>query len=146
MRAGAERSRRDMAKRILLTDDHGPTRVLIRSILEAERTEIFDIVEAATGDEAVRLFESKGPFDLVLLDVSLPDMDGYAVCRLLRKKDDRVPVIFVTAKGDLKDYTSGREAGGDSYIVKPIARASLRAIVSLFTSIERKPEARLTSS
>jgi DNA-binding response OmpR family regulator len=48
-----------------------------------------------------------------------------------------VPIVFVTAKGDLKDYTAGRDAGGDSYLVKPIARAALRSIVSLFTSIER---------
>jgi DNA-binding response OmpR family regulator len=46
--------------------------------------------------------------------------------------------VFVTAKNELKDYTTGREAGGDSYIVKPIARGSLRSIIHLFTSIERK--------
>ena len=64
-------------------------------------------------------------------------MDGYAVCRALRHVDKKVPIVFVTAKGDLKDYTAGREAGGDSYLVKPIARAALRSIVTLFTSIER---------
>ena len=64
-------------------------------------------------------------------------MDGYAVCRALRHVDKKVPIVFVTAKGDLKDYTAGREAGGDSYLVKPIARAALRSIVNLFTSIER---------
>ena len=64
-------------------------------------------------------------------------MDGYAICRALRHVDKKVPIVFVTAKGDLKDYTAGREAGGDSYLVKPIARAALRSIVNLFTSIER---------
>jgi DNA-binding response OmpR family regulator len=64
-------------------------------------------------------------------------MDGYAVCRAIRHVDAKVPVVFVTAKGDLKDYTAGRDAGGDSYLVKPIARAALRSIVSLFTSIQR---------
>ncbi len=53
-----------------------------------------------------------------------------------------MPIVFVTAKGDLKDYTAGREAGGDSYLVKPIARAALRSIVSLFTSIERSQRPR----
>ena len=64
-------------------------------------------------------------------------MDGYEVCRALRHVDKSVPIVFVTAKGDLKDYTAGREAGADSYLVKPIARAALRSIVALFTSIER---------
>jgi DNA-binding response OmpR family regulator len=59
------------------------------------------------------------------------------VCKALRHVDKKVPIVFVTAKGDLKDYTTGRDAGGDSYLVKPIARAALRSIVSLFTSIER---------
>ena len=66
--------------------------------------------------------------------MNLPDMDGYSVCRALRHVDKKVPIVFVTAKGDLKDYTAGREAGGDSYLVKPIARAALRSIVNLFTS------------
>jgi two-component system OmpR family response regulator len=135
-----------MAKRILIADDHGPTRTLIRTILEGERTEVFEIVEATCGGEAITAFEKHGPFDLVLLDVTMPDMDGYTACRHIRDKNPDVPIVFVTAKGDLKDYTSGREAGGDSYIVKPIARASLRSIVSLFTSIDRRklPAATIT--
>ena len=126
-----------MAKRVLVVDDHTPTRTLIRTILESERGESFQVVEAASGTACLRAAESNGPFDLVLLDVNLPDMDGYSVCRALRHVDKRVPIVFVTAKGDLKDYAAGREAGGDSYLVKPIARAALRSIVTLFTSIER---------
>jgi DNA-binding response OmpR family regulator len=70
-------------------------------------------------------------------------MDGYSICKALRSVDAHVPIVFVTAMGELKDYAAGREAGGDSYLVKPIARASLRSIVSLFTSIARSggPEA-----
>ena len=93
--------------------------------------------EAGTGTECLKAADKTGPFDLILLDVNLPDMDGYAICRALRHVDKKVPIVFVTAKGDLKDYTAGREAGGDSYLVKPIARAALRSIVNLFTSIER---------
>jgi len=126
-----------MPKRILVVDDHVPTRALIRTILEAEKTEQFQVFEAGTGTDCLKSADSQGPFDLILLDVNLPDMDGYSVCRALRHVDKKVPVVFVTAKGDLKDYTSGRDAGGDSYLVKPIARAALRSIVNLFTSIER---------
>ncbi len=126
-----------MAKRVLVVDDHPPTLALIRTSLAAEKTEQFEVHEAATGTDCLKVADQKGPFDLVLLDVSLPDIDGYAVCRALRHVDKKVPIVFVTAKGHLKDYTAGREAGGDSYLVKPIARAALRSIVSLFTSIER---------
>jgi DNA-binding response OmpR family regulator len=126
-----------MPKRVLIVDDHAPTRTLIRTILEAEKTDQFTVADAATGTECLKAFDKEGPFDLILLDVNLPDMDGYSVCRALRHVDQRVPIVFVTAKGDLRDYAAGREAGGDSYLVKPIARAALRSIVNLFTSIER---------
>jgi DNA-binding response OmpR family regulator len=126
-----------MAKKILIVDDHAPTRALIRTILEAEKVEHFEVADAATGTECLKAADSQGPFDLILLDVNLPDMDGFKVCRAIRHVDKKVPIVFVTAKGDLKDYTAGREAGGDSYLVKPIARAALRSIVNLFTSIER---------
>ena len=126
-----------MAKRILIVDDHVPTRALIRTILEAEKTEQFEVFEAGTGTECLKSADKQGPFDLILLDVNLPDMDGYSVCRALRHVDKTNPIVFVTARGDIKDYAAGREAGGDSYLVKPIARAALRSIVGLFTSVER---------
>ncbi len=126
-----------MAKRVLIVDDHAPTRTLIRTILEADKAEQFQVIDAATGTECLKACDKEGPFDLILLDVNLPDMDGYSVCRAVRHVDTRVPIVFVTAKGDLKDYKAGRDAGGDSYLVKPIARAALRSIVNLFTSIER---------
>ena len=131
-----------MAKRVLVVDDHGPTRVLIRTILEAEKTDAFSVVEAVNGTECLKAADAKGPFDLILLDINLPDIDGFSVCRALRHVDKDVPIVFVTAKGELKDYATGREAGGDSYLVKPIARASLRSIVALFTSIDRRAAAR----
>jgi DNA-binding response OmpR family regulator len=128
-----------MPKRILIVDDHAPTRALIRTVLEAEKTDTFKVVEAGTGTDCLKAADREGPFDLVLLDVNLPDMDGYSICRALRHVDPNVPVVFITARGDLKDYAAGREAGGDSYLVKPIARAALRSMVHLFTSIERSP-------
>ena len=127
-----------MAKRVLIVDDHPPTRSVLRAILESEKTVAFEIVEAANGRECLDLFEGSGPFDLVLLDVNMPDIDGYEACRGIRAKDAQVPVVFVTANKDMKDYAAGRAAGGDSYLVKPVARAALRSIVSLFTSMGRR--------
>jgi putative two-component system response regulator len=124
--------------RVLVVDDHAATRAVIRSILEAEKTARFDIVEAASGTECLKAVDRQGPFDLILLDVTMPDMDGYAVCRALRHVEKHVPIVFITAKTGLKDFTAGREAGADSYLVKPISRAHLRSVVNLFTSIERK--------
>ena len=124
-------------KRILVVDDHAPTVALVRAILDAEKHTQYEVVEASTGTECLKAVDQKGPFDLILLDVNLPDMDGFSVCRALRSVETRVPIVFVTAQGDLKDFAAGREAGGDSYLVKPISRTSLRSIVSLLTNIER---------
>ena len=127
-----------MAKRVLIVDDHAPTRSLVRAMIEADRAETFEVVEAENGEGCVMTVERSGPFDLILLDVDMPDMDGYETCRALRKAAVDTPVIFVTAKGALKDFHAGREAGGDSYLKKPVSRQALRSIVSLFTSIDRK--------
>jgi DNA-binding response OmpR family regulator len=126
-----------MAKRILVVDDHAPTRLLMRSILQAEKNESYEVIEAGSGAECLLAHESKGPFDLILLDVNLPDMDGFDTCRAIRRVDTQVPIVFVTGVGDLKSYAIGREAGGDSYIVKPVARQAVRSIVTLFTSVQR---------
>jgi len=127
-----------MAKRVLVVDDHAPTRTLIRTILESEKAGTYEVVEAATGTDCLKAADAKGPFDLILLDVNLPDMDGYDICRAIRHVDKEVPILFVTARSEMKDYTAGRDAGGDSYIVKPIARASLRSLVALFTGLGRR--------
>ena len=131
-----------MTKRILVVDDHPPTRTLVRSILEAERGELFTVVEAATGMECLKAVDKQEPFDLVILDVGLPDIDGYEVCKALRRVDKHLPIVFVTARGEMKDFAAGREAGADSYLVKPIARAAVRSIVGLFTSVERRKPSR----
>ena len=129
-----------MAKRVLIVDDHAPTRSLLRAMVEADRSQKFEVRESESGESCVMTVEKNGPFDLILLDVDMPDMDGYETCRALRKASVDTPVIFVTAKGALKDFHAGREAGGDSYLKKPVSRQALRSIVSLFTSIDRKQE------
>lgn len=125
-------------KRVLVVDDHAPTRALVRGILEAEKGTKFEVVEASTGKDCLKAVDRQGPFNLILLDVNMPDMDGYAVCRALRTVEKDVPIIFITAKSDMKDFVEGKEAGADSYLVKPISRAHLRSVVNLFTSIARK--------
>jgi putative two-component system response regulator len=131
-------------KRVLVVDDHAATRTLIRGILEAEKGTQFTVVEAGTGMECLKAADRQGPFDLILLDVNMPDMDGYAVCRALRTVEKNVPIVFITGKGDVKDFVEGREAGADSYLVKPISRGHLRSVVNLFVSIERKGRAEST--
>ena len=128
-------------KRVLVVDDHAPTRALIKGILEAEKGVTFEIVEAGTGTECLKAVDRLGPFNLILLDVNMPDMDGYAVCRALRTVEKHVPIVFITGKSDVKDFVTGKDAGADSYLVKPISRAHLRSVVNLFTSIDRKNSA-----
>jgi len=127
-----------MPKKVLVVDDHEATRKLIRAVLERERNETIEVVEAANGKECLKAFEAGGDFDLVLLDVGLPDIDGFALCRGLRNVDKDVPIVFVTGKTELKDFNAGREAGGDSYLVKPISRTALRSLVGLFTGMRRR--------
>ena len=129
-----------MAKRVLVVDDHAATRASIRTLLEADKNAEFEVVEAASGTECLKVFDRQGPFDLVLLDIAMPDLDGYSVCEALRRVDKEVPVVFITGQRDLKDYHAGRHAGGDSYLVKPISAAALRSTVHLFTTLSRKSE------
>jgi len=129
-----------VAKRVLIVDDHAATRSSIRTLLEADKNTAFEVVEAANGTDCLKVFDGQGPFDLVLLDVNMPDLDGYAVCTALRRVDKDVPVVFITGQRDLTDYHSGRDAGGDSYLVKPISAAALRSTVHLFTTLSRKSD------
>jgi CheY-like chemotaxis protein len=127
-----------VAKRVLVVDDHAATRASIRTLLEADKNAEFEVVDAASGTECLKVFDRQGPFDLVLLDIAMPDLDGYSVCQALRRVDKDVPVVFITGQRDLKDYHAGRDAGGDSYLVKPISAAALRSTVHLFTTLSRK--------
>ena len=127
-----------MAKRVLVVDDHAATRALVRAILTAERNEGYEIIEAGSGAAAFGAVDKDGPFDLILLDIELPDVDGYTICRALRQKGITTPVVFVTSKAEFRHYNLGREAGGDSYVVKPINRAALKSLASLFTNVGRK--------
>ncbi|MDQ6696594.1 MAG: response regulator transcription factor [Actinomycetota bacterium] len=81
--------------------------------------------EAANGEEALALF-TRAPTDVVLIDIMLPDIDGFEVCRAIRRNSD-VPIIMVTARDDTHDVVAGLEAGADDYLTKPFAPKELSA-------------------
>ena len=104
-----------MARNILVVEDDNNISNLIKMYLDKEG---FDVRIAADGGKAVEEFEKQKP-DLVLLDIMLPVMDGWQVCRELRKTM-KMPIIMLTAKGETEDKVSGLEMGADDYIVKPL--------------------------
>jgi DNA-binding response OmpR family regulator len=117
-----------MPKRILVVDDDENIRSLERTILEQQG---FDVTTAAGGDEALKLL-ANGSFDLLLLDVMMPDRDGFEVCRQV-KQDARtreIPVVFLTAKGGGEALAEGFESGAVMYINKPFTARKLLAVVN----------------
>ena len=98
----------------------------IRQILEM-RLSIrgYDVIVATDGEQALKLFNKEKP-DLVVLDIMLPQIDGYGVCTALRKKS-KVPIIMLTALGDISDRVTGLELGADDYVVKPFSPKELEA-------------------
>ena len=117
-----------MAKRILVVDDDENILTLERTILEQKG---FDVTTVPGGAEALQVLHDQ-PFDLVLLDVMMPEVDGFTVCR--RIKDDPklkdIPVIFLTAKGGGDALAEGFESGAIMYINKPFTANKLLTIVN----------------
>ena len=111
-------------RKILLVDDDDALR---RSLAEQLTLhEEFDATEAATGDAALKAVKDQ-TFDLALLDVGLPDMDGRELCRLLRRAGVRAPIIMLTAAGTDADAILGLDSGANDYITKPFRLAVLLA-------------------
>lgn len=109
-------------EKILVVDDEAS----IRRILETRLSMIgYDVVTAADGEEAIATFNANHP-DLVVLDVMMPKLDGYGVCQELRKESD-IPIIMLTALGDVADRITGLELGADDYVVKPFSPKELEA-------------------
>ena len=104
-----------MPKKILIVEDEANIRELLRLYLEREG---YTVLEAENGVEGIKKWKSDKP-DMLLLDVMMPVMDGWEVCRKLRAKDN-TPIIMLTAKGETADRVSGLEMGADDYIVKPL--------------------------
>jgi DNA-binding response OmpR family regulator len=108
--------------RILTVEDDERIRTAVRMALEDEG---WDVVEAESGEVAVGLF-GDAPTDVVLIDLMLPGMDGFELCRSIRKASD-VPIVMVTARADTHDVVAGLEAGADDYITKPFQPKELSA-------------------
>ena len=102
-------------KKILIVEDDENIRELLRLYLEREG---YAVIEAENGVEGIKMWKSEKP-DMLLLDVMMPVMDGWAVCKEIRAESD-VPIIMLTAKGETADRVSGLEMGADDYIVKPL--------------------------
>ena len=113
-----------MAKRILVVDNESRYQRLLEANL---RTDGYDVVTASNGVEAIELFSSQ-PIDLILLDVMMPELDGFATCERIREYSN-VPIIMLTAKGEEKDRVRGLDLGADDYLSKPFSATELLARV-----------------
>jgi len=111
-----------VAHSLLLVDDEPRIRRVLRLALEDEG---YQVAEAANGYDALTALRREHP-DVVLLDLMLPDRDGFTVCREIRRTSD-VPVIMVTARTDSHDVVAGLEAGADDYVTKPLVAKELSA-------------------
>ena len=126
-------------KRILVVDDE----IYIVHILEFSLTmEGYEVATASDGEEALRKIEEDRP-DLVVLDIMMPRLDGYEVCRRLRQSEETatLPVILLSAKGRPVDREVGLEVGADDYIVKPFSPRRLLEKIRELLARERMGEA-----
>lgn len=112
--------------KILVADDESKIRMLISDFLKAED---YEVVEAANGLEALQLFREQGDISLIILDVMMPEYDGWTVCREIRKTSS-VPVIMLTARSEEFDEIHGFEIGADDYITKPFSPSVFMARVN----------------
>lgn len=118
-------------RKILVVDDESRMRKLVRDFLQREN---YEVLEAGDGSEALDLFFSDKEIALIILDVMMPKMDGWQVCREIRSYS-KVPIIMLTAKSDEKDELQGFDLGVDEYISKPF---SPRILVARVEAILRR--------
>jgi len=132
-----------MKKRILAVDDDPTAVSALRQILTQKG---YAVKVAQSGEEALAVLADES-FDLAILDVSMPGMSGYDLCRKLRQDDRTVdlPVIFLTARALLMDMAEGEDAGSDLYLIKPVLATKLVSMVNMFLS-EDAPLAKKRSS
>jgi two-component system OmpR family response regulator len=121
----------DQIPRVLVIDDEPNIRELVQVALKFHGCAV---TLGATGKDTLALAESEKP-DLIVLDVMLPDIDGFEVCRRLRANGDEVPVIFLTARDTTSDTVTGLTLGGDDYITKPF---SVDALVARVRAVLRR--------
>ena len=111
--------------RILIIEDETPMRTALRDVLEAEGHRA---ITAADGESGLQRALAEKP-DLILLDIMMPKLDGYQVCAELRRLANPVPILMLTAKGQVEDRVTGLDAGADDYLVKPFSTEELLARV-----------------
>jgi two-component system OmpR family response regulator len=120
-----------MGTRILAVEDDERIRTAVKLALEDEG---WTVEEAETGEDALTAFHRQ-PADVVLIDIMLPGIDGFEVCRSIRRLSD-VPIVMVTARADTHDVVAGLEAGADDYLTKPFALDELYARLRAVTRRE----------
>ncbi len=116
---------------ILVAEDDPYTREGLIDILENEG---YSVIAAEDGEKAMKLFKSENP-DLVCLDIMMPGINGYDVCRKIRNDDQKVPVIFLSAKSEEIDKVLGLELGADDYISKPFG---VREVIARIRAVTRR--------
>jgi len=126
-----------MKKKVLVVDDE---KTLVKALTFNLEKEGYEVVTAYDGEEALKQVESDNP-DLVILDLMLPGLDGFEVCRRVRKNLD-IPIIMLTAKGDDIDKILGLELGADDYITKPF---NPRELIARVKAILRRTDSQSSS-
>jgi DNA-binding response OmpR family regulator len=124
--------------RVLVIDDEAPIRLLCRVNLEAEGMEVLEASDGPTGLEKARNDEP----DVILLDVMMPGMDGWQVAERLVEGDEtnQIPLVFLTARAELRDRARGLELGGIDYITKPFNPVELASVVENLLERVRRGE------
>jgi two-component system, OmpR family, alkaline phosphatase synthesis response regulator PhoP len=124
--------------KVLVVDDEAPIRLLCRVNLEAEG---MDVLEAADGESGLETARREIP-DVVLLDVMMPGMDGWQVAERLLEDDatQEIPLVFLTARAELRDRARGLELGGVDYITKPFNPTELATVVERLLERVRRGE------
>src|SRR5512140_290676 len=112
-------------ERILIMEDERPMRTALEDVLAEEGYRVLSAADGRSGLE--RALEEKP--DLILLDIMMPRLDGYAVCAELRRLSNPVPILMLTAKGQVEDRVAGLDVGADDYLVKPFSTEELLARV-----------------
>lgn len=117
--------------KVLVAEDDPNTRAGLREIIAAEG---YEVLTAANGTEALRLFEKEKP-EVVCLDIMMPGLSGYDVCREIRRRDPLAGILFISAKSEEIDTVLGLELGADDFIVKPFG---IKAVVARIRAVTRR--------
>jgi len=119
----------DIRLKMLIVDDELDTLIPLKRTLEAED---YQVLEASNGMEAIEKTRSEHP-DLILLDLMMPGMDGIEVCKVLKEdpSTNDIPILMLTAKGDVEDKIGGIETGADDYVTKPFDLGELKARIKM---------------